>query len=602
MNKQTLGLVLIIASGYPVLTHALSLGDIQFNSRVNEPFKARIELLHATPQELSKLQVHIAPPSIFAQAQLQRPAFIDSLKFARSAKNGKHYLIISSPQPVVEADFNLLLEVTSSKGDLLKRYSVSLNDSAESSSKDEIAQPSGAKLTNPASIEKLAAPVQARPTVVNQEVQPILALAQAPEGITDNPVVETRPVVDAPNTPLNLAVDTDQLSASTVIEPEAAVPIPVSIPIERSAGIRPNTAKVAIPLPQLAFKYKYRVRKNDTIFSIAERLRVGQLNLDEKVLALYARNPKAFVNGDLTQLKRGAVLRTPSVVGRKPSATPIPRSTQLVRKALPLERPVQAQAIKHKFVSAPVLPATRVLASVPALIDSPLARAVHELQVNSQLQLVDLQERLTQAQQLLQVRVQESNQLKELVQEKNRLLSRREAELAELQAQAQVVQQQAQAQISMNAGVAGPEGKTEVETVLSVPQPRSVTDENTWQGVLTSPLVWQVSGASTLLLLLLSFWQRRRNADQLMQLQVQNSILMPEIYADEQAEVAKQETNLLDFLWGEEELEQAREQLQNLRHSMASLREQSQRLQAYLNPTSPLSARSITSLQASYQL
>jgi hypothetical protein len=87
-----------------------------------------------------------------------------------------------------------------------------------------------------------------------------------------------------------------------------------------------------------------------------------------------------------------------------------------------------------------------------------------------------------------------------------------------------------------------------------------------------------------------------------MQLQVQNSILMPEIYADEQAEVAKQETNLLDFLWGEEELEQAREQLQNLRHSMASLREQSQRLQAYLNPTSPLSARSITSLQASYQL
>ena len=79
--------------------------------------------------------------------------------------------------------------------------------------------------------------------------------------------------------------------------------------------------------------------------------------------------------------------------------------------------------------------------------------------------------------------------------------------------------------------------------------------------------------------MLLALWQKRRSEDQFMQLSVQNTILMPDD-ADENA------GSLLDFLWGEDELEQAREQLQNLRHSMASLREQSQRLQAYLNTES----------------
>ncbi|MFZ1389724.1 MAG: hypothetical protein WBP46_18385 [Thiolinea sp.] len=333
------------------------------------------------------------------------------------------------------------------------------------------------------------------------------------------------------------------------------------------------------------------MRKNDTIFSIAERLKIAQLNLDEKALALYARNPKAFVDGDITQLKRGAVLRTPSAVGKRRYADPTPVPTQVVRKATPVERSMQAQTVKRRVAQEPVAPpASMMLASAPATVDPPLAHAVHELQHASQFKLSDLQERLAQAQQSLEIRAQENNQLKKLVQEKNHLLTRREEELSQLQIQ--VAQQQTQAQTLMNPGAAGPEGKSDLE----------LAEANTWQGVLNSPLVWQAGGASALFLLLLGFWQRRRNADELMQLQVQNSILMPDSYVDEEDEDDKQAGSLLNFLWGEEELEQAREQLQSLRHSIASLREQSQRLQAYLNPTTLSSARPITSLQASYQL
>ncbi|WP_298609186.1 FimV family protein [uncultured Thiothrix sp.] len=617
MKKQTLGLVLVLASGYPSLTQALSLGDIQFNSRLNEPFKARIELLNATQQELDKLQVHVAPPSIFAQAQLQRPQFIDSLKFARSVKHGKHYLIISSPQRVAETEFNLLLEVTSPKGDLLKRYSVALKGGAGANSKVQTVQAPIAEPANSESSGALAETISATPPADNQESQASLDLAQNPEAISSEQGAESsrfEPTsAGEASAALNLAVDTEELSANAaptpeleaepvqviaaVNEPDAAALVPVSIPVERSTRVRPSPAKVAIPLPKLAFKYKYRVRKGETIFSIAERLKVGKLSLDETVLALYARNPKAFVNGDINQLKPGSVLRTPNAVGKRRVVESIPAPTQVVRQAKPIERPAQAPAVKPKTAPAPISTAGTILASAPATIDPPLLQAVHELQQASQLKLSDLQERLSQTQQLLETRAQENNQLKELVQEKNRLLTRREEELAGLQTE--VAQQKTQAQALMTVGAAGPEGKADLEASASTTSPEALVTNNTWGDVLASPLVWQSMTASTLFLLLIGFWQRRRNADKLMQLHVQNSILMPEAYADESEE---EEGSLLNFLWGEEELEQAREQLQNLRHSMASLREQSQRLQAYLNPIPPLSARPITSLQASFQL
>ncbi|TXH69997.1 MAG: hypothetical protein E6Q83_07790 [Thiothrix sp.] len=583
VKKKTLGLVLVLASTYPTVTQALSLGDIQFSSGVNEPFKARIELLQATPQELAKLQVHVAPPSIFAQAQLQRPGFIDSLKFARSISKGKHYLIISSSEPISVADFSLLLEVTSPKGNLLKRYSVALK------------------------ADKAASPQAVAP--LNLVQTPAVLAAEENNELNQLPSSQVENTTD-PATDLELAVDA-QPPINTVAEmpapnSEFAPPnnlIPAGLAVERSARVKPSTAKVAIPLPKLSFKYKYRVRKNDTIFSIAERLPLANLNLDEKVLALYARNPQAFVNGDLTQLKLGYLLRTPKAVGKKRFADPSPVPTQRIKKAptLERERPAKTQETQEKRLPTAVSPVGTILASAPAIIDPPLARAVQELQLASQLKLSDLQERLTQAQQLLATRAQENAQLKELIQEKNRLMTRHEEDLAKLQDQVKLAQEQSQmqAQAVLALGAAGPEGKMEgnLESTL---ESSGVSEANTWKGVLTSPLVWQAGGASALFLLLLGLWQKRRHADKLMQLQVQNSILMPEFDLEVED---KTEASLLDFLWGEEELEQAREQLQNLRHSMASLREQSQRLQAYLNPTpAPLNARPITSLQASFQL
>lgn len=491
VKKQAIGLVLVMAGTYPSLSSALSLGEIEFNSRVNQPFKARIELLQATEQELAKLQAHLAPPSLFAQAQLARPPFMDSFSFARSIKNGKNYLLISSSQVVTESEFNLLLELTSPKGNLLKRYAVTL------------AEPSS---------NLALAPLQQQAPI-------------APTAPTEPEALDSTAAVERPLEPV--------LATRPRKNPQGFA----------AKQIKPRAPKVAIALPQLAFKYRYRVRKAETIFTIAERLNLSSLTLDEKVLALYARNPHAFVEGDLNQLKRGAVLKTPAVVrqerqGRGIAPTPLPM------QVADLPKPV-----------APVL--------------KPQAFA-------STLKLADLQERLNQAQSLLATGMRENTELKALVQEKNRLLTRREQELAALHLA------MSPTPVDKVIGAAGPTGMARpalLEVAPTIPKL-----ENTWQGVFTSPLVWKMTALSALFLVLVALWQKRRSDEQFMQLSVQNAILLPDAYVDEVDDFGN-----LDCFWAEEELALAHEQLNNLRQSMANLREKSQRLQAYLQPE-PISA------------
>ena len=490
VKKQAIGLVLVMAGTYPSLSSALSLGEIEFNSRVNQPFKARIELLQATEQELAKLQAHLAPPSLFAQAQLARPPFMDSFSFARSIKNGKHYLLISSSQVVTESEFNLLLELTSPKGNLLKRYAVTL------------AEPSA---------NLASAPLQQQVPIAPTEPEALDSTASAERPL--EPVLATRPRKNS------------QSAAAKQIKPRAP--------------------KVAIALPQLAFKYRYRVRKAETIFTIAERLNLSSLTLDEKVLALYARNPHAFVEGDLNQLKRGVVLKTPAVV----------RQERQGRGTAPTPLPVQVADLPKPV--APVL--------------KPQAFA-------STLKLADLQERLNQAQSLLATGMRENTELKALVQEKNRLLTRREQELAALH----LAMPMPPTQVGKVIGAAGPTGMARPTLLEAAPAIPKL--ENTWQGVFTSPLVWKMTALSSLFLVLVALWQKRRSDEQFMQLSVQNAILLPDAYVDEADDFGN-----LDCFWAEDELALAHEQLSNLRQSMANLREKSQRLQAYLQPE-PISA------------
>ena len=64
--KQWVRAMLVLAA-LPSSAFALGLGDIRLNSPLNAPLDAEIDLVNATPEELSSLKVQLASRETFAR-------------------------------------------------------------------------------------------------------------------------------------------------------------------------------------------------------------------------------------------------------------------------------------------------------------------------------------------------------------------------------------------------------------------------------------------------------------------------------------------------------------------------------------------------------
>lgn len=127
MNKQALSLAIFIAGAYPAASSALGLGDIESNSHLNQPLRAKIDLLSAAPADASQIQVRLAPPEVFNRVGVARPEFLGNLRFTPTVQGGKPVILVSSDTPIQEPFVNFLLEVSWPQGQLLKEYTVMLD-------------------------------------------------------------------------------------------------------------------------------------------------------------------------------------------------------------------------------------------------------------------------------------------------------------------------------------------------------------------------------------------------------------------------------------------------------------------------------------------
>lgn len=127
MNKQALSLAIFIAGAYPAASSALGLGDIESNSHMNQPLRAKIDLLSAAPADASQIQVRLAPPEVFNRVGVARPDFLSSLRFTPTVQGGKPVILVSSDAPIQEPFVNFLLEVSWPQGQLLKEYTIALD-------------------------------------------------------------------------------------------------------------------------------------------------------------------------------------------------------------------------------------------------------------------------------------------------------------------------------------------------------------------------------------------------------------------------------------------------------------------------------------------
>jgi pilus assembly protein FimV len=126
---RKLSLAVAVATALsPMGALALGLGEIHPQSALNQIFKADIDLLSVTREELQDVRVSLASQEAFEKAGMQRPFHLIGLKFApQMTASGKPVITISSKDPIREPFLNFLVEVNWPKGRLVREFTVLLD-------------------------------------------------------------------------------------------------------------------------------------------------------------------------------------------------------------------------------------------------------------------------------------------------------------------------------------------------------------------------------------------------------------------------------------------------------------------------------------------
>jgi len=278
-KRTALGLAVSMATSYPVTLNALGLGELQSSSQLNQPLNAQIELLSTNAKEIGQLRVKLASADVFNRVGIDRPAYLNSLKFRTATQNGKPVILVSSAQPVQEPFLNFLLEVSWPQGQLLKEYTVLLDPPV-------LMQAGDAAPQNTASVR--AEPKSSG--VVNRVDAKQSQNQQAPADATKQ---------------LQAQAKTAQ---ERMLEAEAKI----AEQEEKQRAGRFDAVKPAASTTAASGGKKYRVRRGDTMQKVTSRLRYPGVTSSQMMIALFKANPHAFAKNNINYLKTGEVLTRPS--------------------------------------------------------------------------------------------------------------------------------------------------------------------------------------------------------------------------------------------------------------------------------------------------
>ena len=263
LTRLSLALVLLLSSE----VWALGLGEVRLDSALNEPLRAQIELLAASPEEVQDLKVALASPQTFERYGLERPYYLQDISFevVRTGRADGNYILLRSATPMTEPFLTILVEATWSNGRLLREYTVLLDPPtfaprSEAPVQPQVTAPERAAPADSGRIEPAAPPPAREPAVTPRATE----VAPAPA----EPPVTT----EAPPAP----------------EPED------DRPFDATTG------------------EDYSVARGDTLWGIASRVRPdSRLTMNQTMLAIFEANPEAF-GGNINILHAGARLRVPS--------------------------------------------------------------------------------------------------------------------------------------------------------------------------------------------------------------------------------------------------------------------------------------------------
>jgi len=256
-SSRAVALLLVM----PSAAFALGLGDIRLLSPLDQPLKAQIELLDATPDALQDLQVQLASQDTFARYGLSWPQFLGGVhvKTVRTA-DGKEVVELTSDQPITDPVLTLLVEANWDRGHLIREYTVLLDP--------PVYVPNQAQAATEQVAPATTGTAQRGGEIARSEAAPAEAPAPA--------------AAEAASTPESSESAANSGATSTA----------------ESGGTAPHSLIV---------------RRGQTLSGIASRLSGTAANSAPTrswMVAIYQANPEAFER-NMNLLRSGAVLRVP---------------------------------------------------------------------------------------------------------------------------------------------------------------------------------------------------------------------------------------------------------------------------------------------------
>ncbi|MDH5764993.1 MAG: hypothetical protein OEZ38_03165 [Gammaproteobacteria bacterium] len=312
MRKVTLGLIMLAAL-LPGTGQTLGLGEIELKSALNQELDAEIEVLSAVAEDAEQLIVKLASRDAFARAGIDRPFFLQQLKFKVLVKNNKPYVKIYTKSAIREPYLSFLVEIDWPEGHMLREYTLLLDPpvySGMETSGSSVSSDGGRPFIDPADQQYMTQPVSSQqsssqslwgdesasaPQVQARPVAPQQNNVQAPQQY--QPAPQNRVPVESQVYPA--VVETRSASGEVTYRPMPQARPPQ--PQVRQARVRQVDGT-------------YRVQKHDTLWSIADRSRPNDsVTIKQMMLALVKENPEAFINGNMHGVKRGYILRMPDM-------------------------------------------------------------------------------------------------------------------------------------------------------------------------------------------------------------------------------------------------------------------------------------------------
>jgi pilus assembly protein FimV len=301
---MTVGLLL------PSLACAAGLGKLTVLSALGQPLNAEIEIVALQAGEYDGLSAKLASLDAFRQASIDVNPALLNVKFAIEQRSGgKYVLTLTSKQAMNEPFVDMLVELGSANGRLVREYTFLLDppEYAAPSAPAPAPQAVQAPLVAPVAVPAVA-PAQAAAAETAAPVAPAVSAPTGPaESTASSPTVAVVPVLPVP------AGSTQATPAAA--EPQQVQAMPAEAPQQPASAPVPAEAPAAPPAAGLVqepgVSGTYEVKRGDTLSRIANQNPVDGATLQQMLVALFRANQDAFVGDNMNRLRAGKIINIP---------------------------------------------------------------------------------------------------------------------------------------------------------------------------------------------------------------------------------------------------------------------------------------------------